>query len=473
MLPGMRIRAAIALAAVAAAACGGGGGTPPIRDPKPDDAPPPARTKTYKAEVDALVKPLIGGEWMAGVSIGLIHGDDVHYYGYGRARDGDATPPNADTLFEIGSVTKVFTALLLADAVARLVLDFADPVSKHLPEGRTLAAHAGGAITIEQLATHSSGLPRMPDNFHPKDPANPYADYTADDLYGFLANHEPARAPGAGYEYSNLATALLGEIVTRLEARSFETLVVERVAAPLRLDRTLVAIREGDANVASGHDGEGKPAAHWDFDVFAAAGALRSTTRDMVAFVRANMAADHELLGPAMKLAREPRFDAGDVGKVGLGWHIKGDGTCWHNGQTGGFHSFIAFDEKRDIGVVVLTNSGTGLGDVLGEALLLMLAGEPYAIELPTTVKLSEEVLARYVGTYKLSAELVISISRVDDRLYAQATGWPGFRLYASSETEFYLRVADAQIQFEVGDRGAVKGLVLRQGGQEFRGPRL
>ena len=466
------MRAGLLLAVVVACSGGAAQAPDPVVDPKP--VQPSPKAKDYKAEVDALATQLIDGEWMVGVSVGLIHDGSVHYYGYGRASAAAKRAPDADTLFEIGSVTKVFTSLLLADAVGRLAVNFEDPASKFVPEGKRIPAHSRGEITLQHLATHTSGLPAMPTNFRPKDPANPYADYTVDDLYEFLGGHSLARAPGETYEYSNLAVGLLGDLLARAGESTYEQLILDHICGPLQMKRTFITIPESEDNRAGGHDGEGKPVHGWDIPTLAGAGALRSSVRDMVGFVRANLTLEHRELGPAMKLTHEPRQKIGQPpGDIGLGWHITPDGVRWHNGQTGGFHSYVAFDPEAGVGVVVLSNTATPLGDALGQALVLMLQGKPYTVPLPTTVKLPEETVAKYVGTYKMSSDFVISISRDDDRLFAQATGWPGFRLYASSETEFYLRVVEARISFLVRDDGAVTGLVLQQGGQEFRGSRL
>ena len=467
------MRAGLLLAVVVGCSGGAAQAPDPVVDPNP--VPPPPKSKNYKAEVDALAAKLIDGEWMVGVAVGLIHDGTVNYYGYGRASADAKRAPDADTLFEIGSVTKVFTMLLLADAVGRLAVNFEDPASKYAPEGKSIPAHGDGEITLLHLATHTSGLPRMPSNFRPKDLANPYADYSVDDLYAFLSKHELARAPGAKFEYSNLAVGLLGDLLARAEGTTYEQLVLDRICGPLEMKRTFISVPEAEDNRAGGHDGEGKPVRGWDNPTLAGAGALRSSVRDMVAFVRANLAVEHRELGPAMKLTHEPRQEVEQPagGEIALGWHVTQDGVRWHNGQSGGYHSYVAFDPDAQIGVVVLSNTATPMGDVLGQALVLMLLDKPYALELPTTVKLPEETVAKYVGTYKLSSDFVISISRDDDRLFAQATGWPGFRLYARSETEFYLRVVEASITFQVRDDGTVTGLVLQQGGQEFRGSRL
>ncbi len=461
----------LAALVVVLAGCPGGGGNKVV-DPEP---PPPPKKQTFEAEAAALVAPLIDGEWMKGASVALIVGDDTFFYGYGVRSAQTKEPPTPDTVFEIGSVTKAFTSLLLADAVGRVQVNFEDPVAKLLPEGTIVPSFEDRPITLEHLATHSSGLPRMPTNFAPIDMANPFADYSIDLMYKFLATHSLRRAPGSRYEYSNLGTGLLGHALALRAGESYEQLVVDHICKPLGMTSTVITLTdEHRANLALGHDGEGKQVSNWDIPALAGAGAFRSTARDMATFVKANIALSHRELGPAMKLAQQPRFDAdANGGKVGLAWHIEPGGVIWHNGQTGGYHSYIAFDRDKRIGVVVLANTSTSLADALGKALLRMLGGESYALELPTTVHLSEDVLARYVGTYQMSSTFVISVVREGDKLFAQATGQPRFRLYASSERTFYLRVIDAQITFEVSDGGQTTGIVLHQDGQDFKGPRL
>jgi CubicO group peptidase (beta-lactamase class C family) len=469
-VPGVRW---VALAVSLGVACGGASDATPRAAAPP--APEPVRARDYGADVAALAAPIVDGEWIVGASIALVHDGVVEYHGVGRAAAGGDRAPDADTIYEIGSVTKVFTALLLADAVARLEVELDDPVGKHLPAGTAVPERDGTAITLEHLATHASGLPRMPTNFSPADVANPFADYTVDDLYAFLRGHLLTVTPGALYDYSNVGAGLLGHALARAAGTSFEALVVERIAAPLGMTRTSIAVAGGEPNRARGHDVEAKPVPDWDIPTLAGAGALRSTARDMASFVRANLALDHRELGPAMRTTQEPRRETvGIAGHIGLGWHIKPGGTWyWHNGQTGGHHSYVAFDRERKLGVVLLANTGTMLGDVLGEALMLMLRGEAYRIELPPTLRPAEEELERFVGSYQMSPTFVLSIRREGDRLIAQGTDWPSLRLFASSQTEFYLRVLDARIAFEVGADGRATGLVLHEGENTFRGKRL
>ena len=220
-----RGRAISLVAAVLLVGCVGGGERVAPRAPVVEPEPPPV--DPFADAVAELARPLIEGEWLTGLSIGLVAGDDVYFYGFGHVATNRPRAPDADTIFEIGSVTKAFTALVLADAVGRMRVELDDPVSRWLGEGRAVPTFDGREITLAQLASHTSGLPRMPANFAPADPDNPFADYGEDALYEFLASYELPRAPGQRYEYSNLATGLLGHALARREQTSFEQLVTE------------------------------------------------------------------------------------------------------------------------------------------------------------------------------------------------------------------------------------------------------
>ena len=162
--------------------------------------------------------------------VGVIEPQGRRVVAYGSLNQGDPRPLNGDTIFEIGSVTKVFTSLLLADMVQRGEVALADPVAKYLPADVKVPERGGRVITLVDLSTHTSGLPRMPSNFHPKDPANPYADYTVEQLYQFLSSYQLTRDIGSQFEYSNLGGGLLGQALARRAGMDYEALVRSRIA---------------------------------------------------------------------------------------------------------------------------------------------------------------------------------------------------------------------------------------------------
>lgn len=220
------------------------------------------------------------------VGLGEAAGDRIVAAGQFGAEDDRQV--DGTTVFEIGSITKVMTALLLADMALKGEVRLDDPVVKYLPAGTRVPERGDGQITLRDLATHTSGLPRMPGNFAPADPANPYADYGVEQLYDFLASYQLPREIGAEFEYSNLGAALLGHALTLRAGQDYETMLTERVLTPLGMTETVIALSPALADrLAPGHDQGLRPAGNWDLMLFAPAGGLRSTARDMLKFVRA------------------------------------------------------------------------------------------------------------------------------------------------------------------------------------------
>jgi hypothetical protein len=202
----------------------------------------------------------------------------------------------------------------------------------------------------------------------------------------------------------------------------------------------------------------------------------------MVVFVKAELAAPGAAasrITKAMALSQQPQRDlgaAGPPGKIGLAWHLKPDGTIWHNGETGGFHSFVAFDPKKGVGVVVLGSGATSAVDGLGVAALASLTGDPVPATLglaPADKPVDEVTLEGYLGAYGLAPGFTITVTRDRGKLYAQATGQPRFRLHPTAPREFALHVVAASVTFEVDAKGKATALVLHQGGSDHRAPRM
>lgn len=304
-----------------------------------------------------------------GIVVGLIDDKGTHVVSYGKPSQDSTQTVNGDSVFEIGSVTKVFTATLLADMVERSELSLDDPISKFLPKTVKAPTHDGKEITLRQLSSQVSGLPRMPANFAPKDQTNPYADYSVEQMYAFLSGYALTRDPGAQYLYSNLGVGLLGHILTLRARMDYETLVRTRILQPLKMNDTAIELTSPmKARLATGHNQNLKPVANWDIPTLAGAGALRSTVNDLLKFVAANLGLTKSPLAVAMQNAHQPQHETGTPGlEVGLGWHIlKRFDTeiVWHNGGTGGYHSFVGFIKAKRKGVVVLSNSTNDIDDI-------------------------------------------------------------------------------------------------------------
>jgi serine-type D-Ala-D-Ala carboxypeptidase/endopeptidase len=412
---------------------------------------------------------LAAGEYTALV-VAVVDGDRSEVYSFGKLDNGKQ--PDSDTLFEIGSVTKTFTALLLAEQVTAGKLKLDTPVAALLP-GFTIPSRNGKTVTLENLAEQHSGLPRLPSNFDPADASDPYVDYGDDKLKAFLAGYVLPRDPGSKYEYSNLGVGLLGYALARQADTSYETLLKQRIFEPLGMRSSTVTLDDASrTRVAGGHDEDGKAVGNWHLNAFAAAGGISSTGADMLRYLKANMGLLNSPLYPPMQLAHMPRTDGPKADeRIGLVWMTKHSTTgdiIWHNGMTGGYASFIGFTADRKHGVVVLTNAQLQVDD-LGFATLLS--------DLPLApahkrIKVLPKDLEAYVGSYQIKPGFILSVFRDGDQLEARATGQAAFPVYASSTDEFFAKVADISISFKRDASGTVNGLVLHQHG-DHAAPRM
>ena len=290
-----------------------------LAQPSPDSGLPP------DSEIrKLLVQRIDEYHQSVGIVAGIIEPNSRRIVAYGALDQGDARPLDGKTVFEIGSVTKVFTALALAEMARRGEVGLSDPVAKYLPADVKVPRRGDRQITLETLAEQTSGLPRMPSNFKPRDSANPYADYTADLLYQFLSSYELPRDIGSQYEYSNLGFGLLGHALSRRAGMDYEALVQARISKPLALSNTRVTLSpEMKARMAVGHNEKLERVPAWDFQALAGAGALRSTANDMLSFLAAAMGYAPSPLAGAFADLLEVRVPTGLPGMQGaLGWQV-------------------------------------------------------------------------------------------------------------------------------------------------------
>jgi D-alanyl-D-alanine-carboxypeptidase/D-alanyl-D-alanine-endopeptidase len=388
-------------------------------------------------------------------------------------------PLDGNTIFEIGSITKVFTNTILADMVKRGEVKLDDPISRYLPASVRVPQRNGKQITLVDLATQSSGLPRLPTNLAPADMNNPYADYSVKQLYDFLSSYTLTRDIGAQYEYSNLGMGLLGHVLSLRAHKSYADLVKERVLDPLGMHETGIMLTASmKSHVAQGFDANGAPQHLWDLPTLAGAGALRSSANDMLKFLSANLDSAHGPLGSAMAMARAPRRPVGSNNSIGLAWNtvaLFGTNATWHNGGTGGFRTFIGLDNARHRGVIVLTNS-TNSPDDIGFHILeprVPLVGNVPAPRPRTEIAVDPSKLDALVGVYELAPNFQLAITKEGSSLFGQATGQGKVQMYAESETEFFLKVVDAQVTFVRDSAGKVDQIILHQNGSDIPGRRV
>ncbi|HEX3146316.1 MAG TPA: serine hydrolase [Pyrinomonadaceae bacterium] len=437
--------------------------------------PLPARAEATDDEVKAILQQRIEyAKKSVGIVVGLVDEKGARVITFGKPSLDGKQPLDGNSVFEIGSVTKVFTATLLADMVERGEVSLADPISKYLPKTVKAPTRDGKEITLLDLATQTSGLPRLPTNFAPKDPRNPYADYSVDRLYAFLSSYTLTRDIGEKYEYSNLGVGLLGHILSLRAGTDYETLVRKRICQPLKMADTSITLTPGmQTRLTTGHDPMLKPVANWDLPTLAGAGALRSTVNDMLKFVAANIGLTKSPLFAAMQRAQQSQRETGQTDlTIGLNWHIlkKFDSEIiWHNGGTGGYHSFIGFDKKNRGGVVVLSNSANDIDDI-GRHLLV--SQYPIAKVEPAkerkAIQLDPKFLDAYAGEYQLAPGFSVVFTREGDKLFMQPTGQGKTEIIPESETDFFVAVADVQVTFVKDDRGQVSQAVLHQNGRSL-----
>ncbi|MEO1618755.1 MAG: serine hydrolase domain-containing protein, partial [Planctomycetota bacterium] len=293
-----------------------------------------------QTKIQQLAQAYVDGDSIRSAAIGVINGEDEFFVGVGQLSESDSRQPNRQTIYEIGSISKVFTGVLLADAIKRDLVRAEQAVQELLPKGVTMPTWKDKGtrlITLKDLSTHASGLPRMPNNIKIfNNPTNPYVDYKADDLFEFLKSHELRREPGTQEEYSNLAVGLLGELLAQNQDTDYESLLKSRITDPLGMsDTTLTLSDEQRKRLAPPHDVSNQPASNWDFKAMAGAGAIRSNVDDMLKFCRANLTPPKNDVGNALNLAYQQQRDAlgGSSRPMGFGWMINpGTSTHWHNG---------------------------------------------------------------------------------------------------------------------------------------------
>jgi CubicO group peptidase (beta-lactamase class C family) len=413
-----------------------------------------------RPELDPNVRALIERKVQAGdypsLVIGVIDGGERRVFGFAKP---GVPAPDGGTVFEIGSVTKTFTGLLLAQAVVAGQVKLDDPVDT--------AASPGRPMTLLDLATHTSGLPRQPGNLAPAHGDDPYADYGRPALKAFRSGYRLTRAPGSAYAYSNLGMGLLGDVLAERDHKTYAALVAERITGPLHMASTGM----GDTPVpVGGHDAFGKPVPPWHFDALAGAGSLRSNADDMLRYLHAMMDGRKQP-GSAFYVAQTAQraTNLPDT-RIGLAWHLsqrQGTTLVWHNGMTGGYASYIGYTDDGRRGVVVLANAARPV-DALALAVLF-----PELAAASTGVPLVPAVLAQFAGRFELAPGFVLTVSPTANGLSVQATGQPAFAAVALGADRFELPDVGARLTFGRDGKGEVDGVVLHQNGRDVKGRKL
>jgi CubicO group peptidase (beta-lactamase class C family) len=338
----------------------------------------PRQTK-LQLYLDTLALNYLKDPNNSSLSIGIANGNTSETYYYGETKKETNTLPNDKSLYEIGSITKTFTAILLSHAVNEKKITLNDDIRKYLPGNYPDLQFKNEPIRIVHLANHTSGLPGLPLDFNTSsgyDASNPYLHYSKEMIYGYLKTFRPDTVAGARSQYSNFAFAILGTILENVYHKSLEDLIKQTITGPLKMNNTNFDVPENEKNLlTTGYSEEsGKAVSYWQFGAFRAAGGLKSNMQDMMIYLRANM----NNLNVDFSMSHKETDRQADFSR-GLAWMIepfKGNTNIWHNGGTGGFRTWCGYLKDKKLGVVILSNSSADVDDIALELLSFLTSNQ-------------------------------------------------------------------------------------------------
>jgi serine-type D-Ala-D-Ala carboxypeptidase/endopeptidase len=430
--------------------------------------PPDADVYQLLAE---RVQALAGQQDGVGIVVGIIGPRGRRVISYGHLDQGDPRPLNGNTEFEIGSITKVFTALLLADMVKRHEVALDDPVTKYLPPGDKIPQPNGRPITLADLATHTSGLPFMPVELPAPGGLDEPKDASAQ-FYRFLAQYDSTHE--TRWDYSNLGYWLLSQALAARAGMDYESLLRTRILVPLKLTQTAITPSlKMKAALAVGHNAVLQPSQPFDsvaaYASMAAAGGLVSTVNDLLAFLSATMGYEHSPLTPAMAIMLSTRRPIGEPGEEqALGWRVSGkddDALIFHDGATWGFASDMAWDPKNRVGVVVLSNQLEDVSDIAHHLLRPEFPlAKPVAMTRRVEIKIDPALLDSYAGRYEAVGEGAFDVARNGEFLTIQFPddwGLPKLRLHPDAKADFFSSELLLRVRFQTAADGHVSSLLL------------
>jgi CubicO group peptidase (beta-lactamase class C family) len=323
-------------------------------------------------KMEELVQPYMFSNNIVGLSIGVLKDGKVYFYNYGETKKGNGIIPTAKNLYEIGSITKTFTGILLAKAVTEKKISLNDPVNKYLPKNIPVITYGDDTLKIVHLTNHTSGLPGLPTNFDFTDSVNPYRNYDEKKMMDYLQHATLSQPPGEKFEYCNFGVGLLGYILQQVNKMPFEKMVTTFITSKAGMtDTRQYLLKEDSALFVSGYDDVLTPQSQWDFKAIAAAGCLRSNTTDMLKYAMLNINSTDKNLQKAIVLAHQPTYKNSNQ-QIGLGWFIQNWGwgeVLFHGGATGGYRSLLGINPATKNAIVVLCNTGVSI-DELGVKIL-------------------------------------------------------------------------------------------------------
>lgn len=437
----------------------------------------PLKAAEITEKMKTLIRNRVDYGYNPGIIIGITKPEGREYYSYGTTTYGQEVTPDEKTLYEIGSITKVFTASLLSEMSDRGELRINDRLSSHLPDEVTVPRSGQFQITLRHLATHISGLPDNPPAIHHNNPLNPFFPFSHDDLFEFLGDYSLPRRPGASFEYSNLGLGLLGVALAERAQISFRTLLKQRIIEPLGLNDTGFQLTpEQSSRRAPGYSGVvDRPP--FKMDSIEGAGALVSSASDMLTFLEHQVGLRNSSIAKPLKDTQKLYYSLDSPGAdMGLGWFIFYFGDqriLMHDGATMGHRSFIGFDLESQSGVVVLTNArindSSEIQDIGFRALVRSF---PLTnINRQSTVPLDTK--RSYFGRYEGEQGDYFDVKLQHDHLTIDYSGDNGtdFTLYADRTNEFSMKELGVQASatFHQVEQRDENYMIWRQSGQSSR----
>ncbi|TDK25074.1 serine hydrolase [Luteimonas aestuarii] len=397
--------------------------------------------------LQAIVDQRLAGDRTGACMAVAVIDRDVVSRTYRCADPKDAARIDADTAFEIGSVSKTMTAVLLADLIERGEASLDDPLADYLPEGTAVPTHDGAPILLRHVVTHTSGLPALPARMQTPatDVANPYARLTEEDLLASLGEATLNVAPGERFEYSNFASMVLSYVVAHRAGVDFETLLKQRLFAPLGMDKAFVNSAPEGVRPAQGHSPNTQATSAWNFATnLAGVGGVRATLDDMVRYVQGNLGLVETAITPALVRAQQPVSEQPPMAMNWMLMPVAGRTVHVHEGGTGGFSAFVSVDRERQRGVVILSdttwNSIGSLGSLglhLVDASLPL--GKPRKLASPP-----QDLLDALEGEYRMPPFPQVSLRQRDGVLHGQVAGQPEFAMAYDDAGDFFPTVVDA-----------------------------
>lgn len=331
----------------------------------------PAFSQLPGDQIAHILRNAVDSKRSKSIIVGIIDSNGRRFYSEGILSAQNPVKPNANTVYETGSITKVFTSLILADMSLKGKLSLEDPISKFLPASIKVPVQNGKEITLLNLSTHTATLPRFPFNVDPENIDDPYADYGLNKLYEYLAAYQPDMDFGTRWRYSNTAYGLLGNILTSVAGeKDYEQLIIDSICKPLKMKSTVITLTPALLkNTAIGHSEWGQPVGFLHLSSLDAAGAFRSNVNDLLTFAAANLGWASSTLYPAMELTHKSQIkkEAGGIDYATMGWTLwqdRGRNIVFKDGGTPGYRTFIGLDKVKKFAVVVLSSSNNGVTDI-------------------------------------------------------------------------------------------------------------